>query len=165
MADLTPKTISELPSAGTHTGTEVLALLQGGASKKSTIADLVYPVGSIYMSVNSISPATLFGGTWARIKDTFLLAAGDTYAPGDTGGSASHTLAESELPAHSHFLTTTNNTGDIANPGSSLKMPSGYGATNDELGYTLAETSETGSGDAFSTLPPYLAVYVWKRTA
>ena len=56
----------------------------------SKIFDSIYPVGSIYMSVNSTSPETLFGGTWVQIKDTFLLSAGDTYTAGNTGGSATH---------------------------------------------------------------------------
>ena len=43
--------------------------------------DDIYPIGSIYMSVNSTDPGTLFSGTsWTRIKDTFLLASGDNYA-------------------------------------------------------------------------------------
>ena len=44
-----------------------------------------YPVGSIYLSINSTSPDELFGGTWEQIKDTFLLACGDTYAAGIYG--------------------------------------------------------------------------------
>lgn len=69
--------------------------------------DTIYPVGSIYMSVNNTDPSTLFGGTWVQIKDTFLLAAGDTYAGGATGGEATHTLtaAESGVPAHGHGFT------------------------------------------------------------
>lgn len=67
-----------------------------------------YPVGSIYMSVNSTSPATLFGGTWERIQDMFLLAAGSSYSAGSTGGSATVTLtaAQSGVPAHSHGLNS-----------------------------------------------------------
>ena len=53
--------------------------------------DKIYPVGSIYISAASTSPATLFGGTWEQIKDTFLLAAGDTYTAGETVGEAEHT--------------------------------------------------------------------------
>jgi len=74
----------------------------------SSLLERVYPVGSIYMSVNSTDPGTLFGGTWQRLKDRFLLAAGDTYAAGATGGEASHTLtaAESGVPAHAHGLNS-----------------------------------------------------------
>lgn len=54
------------------------------------IINIVYPVGSIYMSVNDTDPSLLFHGTWERIKDRFLLAAGDAYAAGSTGGSQPH---------------------------------------------------------------------------
>ena len=67
------------------------------------------------MSVNSTSPATLFGGTWEQIEDTFLLCAGNTYTAGNTGGVASvaytpagtvgnHTLTVAEMPSHAHGL-------------------------------------------------------------
>ena len=73
----------------------------------------IYPIGSIYMSVNNVDPATIFGGTWEQIKDKFLLASGDTYAQGATGGEASisytpngavgdHVLTEEEIAKHNH---------------------------------------------------------------
>jgi microcystin-dependent protein len=62
----------------------------------------IYPVGSIYMSVNNVNPSELFGGTWQQIKDTFLLASGDVYNNGATGGEATHTLSASEIPTHTH---------------------------------------------------------------
>ena len=74
----------------------------GGGVDVSTVLDKVYPVGSIYMSVNSTNPKTLFGGTWVQIKDRFLLAAGTTYKAGATGGEAAHTLTASEMPSHNH---------------------------------------------------------------
>lgn len=73
------------------------------SSGETLMLDNVWPVGSIYMSVNSTDPGTLFGGTWQRLKDRFLLGAGDTYMAGSQGGEASHTLTENEMPAHSHF--------------------------------------------------------------
>ena len=78
----------------------------------------IYPVGAIYMSTVSTSPATLFGGgTWVQIKDRFLLSAGDTYTAGSTGGAAtksytpagtvgSHTLTVNEIPSHAHGLNS-----------------------------------------------------------
>ena len=87
----------------------------------ATIVNLIYPVGSIYMSVNNTSPATLFGGTWSQLKDRFLLGAGDTYTNGNTGGAASvsytpagtnsggavssHTLTTDQIPSHNHTFT------------------------------------------------------------
>lgn len=70
------------------------------------VLEAVYPVGAIYLSTNSTSPSTLFGGTWVQLKDTFLLSAGDTYTAGDTGGEATHTLVTKELPSHAHGLNS-----------------------------------------------------------
>ena len=71
------------------------------------LVDLFYPIGSIYMSVNSTSPATLFGGNWERLKDTFLLASGDIYPAGQTGGQSQVTLnaAQCVLREHTHEFT------------------------------------------------------------
>lgn len=66
-----------------------------------------HPVGSLYWSSSPTDPATLFGGTWTRIKDRFVLAAGDTYANGTMGGSATVKLTESNLPAHTHTCGST----------------------------------------------------------
>jgi microcystin-dependent protein len=72
-------------------------------------ASKLYPVGSVYISFNATDPSTLFGGTWARLKDTFLLANGDTYAPGTTGGSATKTISVNNLPAHNHSVNASGN--------------------------------------------------------
>ena len=68
-----------------------------------------FPVGAIYMSVDSRNPSQIFGGTWEQIKDKFLLCAGTTYKPGTSGGSANHshttgncTLTSNQMPSHSH---------------------------------------------------------------
>lgn len=74
------------------------------------IAGEAYPVGSIYMSVNNTNPSVLFGGTWERLKDTFLLASGDTYTAGNTGGEATHTLTTDEMPSHTHIQNSHNHT-------------------------------------------------------
>ena len=80
-----------------------------GASQMTTLLDTIYPIGSIYMSVNATSPAVLFGGTWEQIQDTFLLAAGTNYTGGDTGGSTehNHNIAHTHTVAHSHSMTHT----------------------------------------------------------
>ena len=72
-------------------------------------ASKLYPVGSVYISFNSADPSTLFGGTWQRLKDTFLLANGDTYVAGSTGGSATKTIAVSNMPAHNHSVNANGN--------------------------------------------------------
>lgn len=87
-----------------------------------------HPVGSLYWSSSPTDPATLFGGTWTRIKDRFVLAAGDTYANGATGGSATVKLTVSNLPAHSHSFsgTTENESQGHTHSGSTDTMISGY---------------------------------------
>lgn len=117
------------------------------------LREFVYPVGSIYMSVNSTSPATLFGGTWARLKDCFLLAAGDSYGAGTTGGEATHTLTVDEMPSHRHSESQCFSASNQTSGGS-------YASGDPTSGYT----GYTGGGKAHNNMPPYLAVYVWKRT-
>ena len=130
--------------------------------------NLIYPVGSIYMSTNEASPATLFGGIWARIEGKFLLAASsdgrdERYAPGAEGGVDAISLSAENIPAHSHSVSFTKTTVGWYNAGTKY---GGYlNTTYDNDGTTSYTTSNTGSGTAFDILPPYLAVYVWQRTA
>lgn len=129
----------------------------------SSIVDAIYPVGSIYMSVNSANPGTLFGGTWERIQDTFLLAAGQTYSAGATGGEAEHTLTINEMPAHDHgILSGFGDKNDPAIDSDGFRYE-WWGGNN--RGFNNAFISSTGGGAAHNNMPPYLAVYVWKRTA
>ena len=72
-------------------------------------ASKLYPVGSVYISFNSTDPSTLFGGTWTRLKDRFLLASGDSYAPNTTGGSATKNITVDNLPNHTHSCSTVGN--------------------------------------------------------
>lgn len=127
----------------------------------SLILEAVYPVGSIYMSVNSTSPATLFGGTWQAIQGKFLLGAyGNTYKAGSTGGEAAHTLTESEMPSHKHSIW-------FPNDGGEQSAEIGYPDAGSKNTYyaEASKTSGTGGGAAHNNMPPYLAVYIWKRTA
>ena len=142
-----------------RTPAELLADI--GAATASAILDKAYPVGSIYMSVNSTNPKTLFGGTWVQIKDRFLLAAGTTYKAGTTGGEATHTLTESEMPSHNHAVYFPNDAAaDHSAPGNYPDGPS------DSTYYAVGSyTSSAGGGGAHNNMPPYIAVYVWKRTA
>lgn len=104
-------------------------------------SETMYPVGSIYMSVYEVNPHDLFGGTWTQIKDKFLLASGDTYANGATGGSASqtytlggtvggHKLTMEEMPSHKHGYLNK------------LAYASGE-PTIDDLGYFAASSYKT----------------------
>lgn len=140
----------------------------------SRICDLIYPVGSIYMSVNSTSPATIFGGTWVQIEDTFLLAAGSTYTAGSTGGEATHTLVNNELPKISGSFTNRKwgASGDGIVDASGIvsyvnvtQSANCYatGSSNPNVGQKV--TISFGNDQAHNNMPPYLVIYVWKRTA
>ena len=154
---------------------------------KDDLLDLVYPVGAIYMSVNSANPGALFGGTWERLKDKFLLAAGDTFSNGSTGGSK-----DAVVVAHNHTQNSHNHeppanfvkflvaTGDIAVNGMNryftsaggdayfVYAPMGGADSISEYRYTSNATptiSSSGESGTNKNMPPYLAVYMWKRTA
>ena len=119
---------------------------------------IVYPVGSIYMSVNNTSPASLFGGIWEQIKDRFLLAAGDTYDANTSGGSADAVVVE-----HTHDLSKTvlSATGTYDTSfGVKFSNESAYGAVSTDVSTKSQGTEGTGKN-----MPPYLTVYVWKRVA
>lgn len=138
-----------------------------------------YPVGSIYMSVNSTDPSTLFGGSWERIQDRFLLASGSTYGAGSTGGSAdsvvvSHTHKQT---AHSHGFAGGDKVWTTASgstePGNQISGTDKYYAATAKKDYTwrtrttgeTANIQATGVDGTGKNMPPYLSVYVWKRTA
>lgn len=81
-------------------------LLECLTKLKAEAALAAHPVGSLYWTSVNENPATTFGGgTWEQIKDKFILAAGDTYSQGATGGSATVTLTESQMPVHRHSFT------------------------------------------------------------
>ena len=124
--------------------------------------DKIYPVGSIYMSVNSTSPATLFGGTWEQLKDRFLLGAGNTYSNGNTGGAATVTLTSNQIPSHSH-TATTKTTSYAAGSQPSWRCMS-FEGTSADYSQTIY-TGSTGGGQAHNNMPPYLVVYMWKRVS
>ena len=163
------ESVEDIPEPG-NTGQIYLAPATSPDELK--LLQAVYPVGAIYLSTVGADPGTLFGfGTWERIKDVFLLAAGDTDAAGATGGEAAHTLTVDEMPQHGH---TVNISGDYdsVNP---VYWGSGVGsADNNAWGYkygtkpdggTYVTAAYAGGGAAHNNMPPYLAVYMWRRTA
>ena len=169
----------------------------------------IYPVGSIYMSVNSTSPETLFGGEWTAINGRFLVAQGSNGASGDealnlsagaSGGKKTVTLTAGNMPYHRHSIpelsmstyagfkpslkvcnvaTGSTSTSDNpltyagANRGTSGKNNTYTGASNTGGSHThTTDASNTGyaggsngTATAHENLPPYLAVYMWERTA
>lgn len=135
-----------------------------------SITDLIYPVGSVYISVNSTNPGVLFGGTWQQIKDKFLLSAGDTYAAGSTGGSAKATL-----PSHTHTVGSggyqlwgAKSGQGSTEPGNQISGDAKYyaaakGSSASNYKWLDSVDSKGVSDVSQANMPPYLVVYVWQR--
>lgn len=132
------------------------AVLFGGKS----LLDYLHPVGSIYQSTDPTSPADLFGGTWEQVKDRFLLAAGDSHAAGSTGGEETHTLTKAEIPDHAHTLKYTGQS--VTEGVNAIRLY--QAASNQYNAYSGGQSSDCGD-QAHNNMPPYLAVYTWRRTA
>lgn len=163
------------------------AIIEGGGD---AIISFIhpYPVGSIYISINETDPGTLFGGTWERLKDRFLLSAGDTYSAGATGGSADAVLLK-----HTHNIIDNSTQQNFFNAKIGLggdSVPAGGGwvlsteqgtngyyhreseliekstnriiATNPLPSSVDGTIADSGTG---GNMPPYLTVYMWKRIA
>ena len=128
-----------------------------GGMTVGQFVDMIYPVGSIYMSASATSPASLFGGTWESIGGRFLLGADATYAAGSTGGEAMHTLTNNEMPKHGHliYMNSEASTGEFWGPNNVTPQ-------SKEIANT---TAENGGNQPHNNMPPYLVVYMWKRTA
>lgn len=73
---------------------------------KGKMTQIIYPVGSVYMTFDETDPSTLFGGTWEKVEDRFLLGSGNE-GIGTTGGNSTHTLTTNEMPNHSHNISIT----------------------------------------------------------
>ena len=142
----------------------------------TNIFDLIYPVGSFYISAKSTNPATLFGGTWEQIQGRFLLGRSSSYPVGSMGGEATHTLTESEMPSHKGHLSSgiaggvpmgKGNYEGYLNSNVMNAYPGGnYRGWNVYAGNEMHPASEAvGGGQAHNNMPPYLSVYIWKRTA
>ena len=126
-----------------------------------------YPVGAIYVSTIQTNPSGLIGGIWDRIEGKFLVGISDTdstFADGATDiGEKEHTLTTAEMPQHTHSLDDiyrhiVNTPGEIASGGGWADQPR-------NLVSQLNTTNSAGNGLAHNNLPPFLPVYIFKRTA
>ena len=125
------------------------------------ICNVIYPIGSVYISINNIEPSSLFGGTWEKLEDRFLLSSGKTYTNGNIGGEATHKLTIDEMPSHTHTLY-------IDAKGTTIpawhtrhlfvQNDSPHEAQPNNL-------TSTGNSQPHNNMPPYLVVNMWKRTA
>lgn len=122
--------------------------------------DLLYPVGSIYLSIKSKNPSEIFGGVWERIANGRTLVGVDE---NDTdfsssekiGGEKEHTLTIDEMPKHRHNM----------NYGSSLGGDGTGYAYSGTMGSGPAAMLYAGSNQPHNNVQPYFTCYIFVRTA
>lgn len=140
----------------------------------------IYPVGSIYLSVNGTNPTNYFGGTWNLFGEGRTLVCvssneGEFNTVEKTGGEKYHTLSQNEMPNHSHGMDAhrhltyktykikyTKGTLNAAFTGDSVDGLSGSTNYSD---YASSNISATGGGQAHNNMMPYITCYIWKRVA
>lgn len=127
----------------------------------SDLLNKIYPVGSVYISVNSTNPGNFLGGTWVEFGQGKTLVGVNTSDSNfntveKTGGEATHKLTISEMPSHNHY----NDTWAANASGSQYLYFYGQRGTPGNR-----YTGSTGGGGAHNNLQPYITVYFWKRTA
>lgn len=138
------------------------------ATKKADIIGTIYPVGSIYISVNSTNPATVLGlGTWATFgagKVLVGLDSGDTDfdTAEETGGAKTHTLTTAEMPAHQHNIPWRASASGLGNEARAGRTVASGGTTGAD---TALSGAAVGGGGAHNNVQPYIVVYMFKRTA
>ena len=136
---------------------------KGTTTLKTLIVNLVYPVGAIYLSINSTSPATLFGGTWVawgsgRVPIGINTRDTDFSTVEKTGGAKTHTLNVNEMPSHNHDIVAK-----IATGMGIYDLTFGNVQANGQTYNWIAKNA--GGGQAHNNLQPYITCYMWKRTA
>ena len=123
------------------------------------LMNMLYPVGSYYITESSDLDTVekmndYFGGTWERIQNRFLLGAGGAYNVGKEDGEATHTLTIEEMPSHAHGY---------------FRMKSGgttwwvQGNDGTIFSQEFIKTNSNGDGLAHNNMPPYRAVYMYRR--
>lgn len=140
------------------------------------IFDIIYPVGSIVQYADaSIDPNKLLGGRWQRIQGKFLFGADSSHAIGSEGGSETQTLTIANLPRHMHYTIRLGTEGETSPDylhtvaRSDFKNSPWENARYQLYGVdaeaNAGKSSYVGNGTAHNNMPPYLTVYIWKRTA
>lgn len=129
---------------------------------RDSLLDLIYPIGAIYIGMLSYNPGTIFGGTWEAFAKGRTLVGVDTASmefeeAGGVGGSTTVTLTTDQMPAHTHYLSKEG-------AGSQQTMDPVFASTAGQT-YGSVTTTSTGGGQPHNNMPPYITVYMWKRTA
>jgi hypothetical protein len=128
----------------------------------------IYPIGSIFLTLDkTFNPAEMFGGTWEQLKDRFLIGASEEkYPANSTGGQTSVALKYSNLPENTLRAIKNNLATSKSISGSAWGTQSV--AANSYVATSVTYVNDLGDSYAkenVATMPPYRAVFMWKRTA
>lgn len=156
------------------------------------IFETTFPIGTIFQTTIIGNPNTIIPGAtnseWEQITDRMLIGAGNTYPIESTGGEATVTLTKDQLPSHTHTRGSMNIIGEFGiqgcdqfanvtsgafytvstghvdagtSAGAQYINKAGFDASRSWTG----ETSSVGGNQSHNNIPPYYAVYIWKRVA
>lgn len=121
-----------------------------------------YRVGDYLHTENPTHPATSWPGTsWVQLQGRMLMGASDTYPVGSEGGEAQHTLTQGEMPSHTHVMNGWVIGTEDKGAATGLTV-NAYPLTHNNSNQT---TKATGGDQPHNNLPPYRAVYIWRRTS
>lgn len=174
----------DLPSTKTPYNAQTFNTLQNNIESaineiSKSIKNELFPVGSIYTSVNNTNPSSFLGGTWVAFGQGRTLVGVDTSQSEfntvqKTGGAKTVTLTTSQIPSHTHSLETEFDDSEIVvmrpgpgNDGNNVNVSEG--ATS-SMSYRRAQilsknTKSSGSGQAHNNMPPFVTVYFWRRVS
>lgn len=137
----------------------------------------LYPIGAIYLTWNNTNPGNFLGGTWVRMAEgRGLFGVGkstgkDGYngqvSEHEESGSWKHTLSVDEMPKHKHAIYIQNTSGNpqVDAPKWTVALPNSWKQYTSATKLFGPSTSEDGGNQSFYTVPPYIGIYVWRRTA
>lgn len=124
--------------------------------------DLIYPIGSIYLSVNATNPSKYFGGTWEQITSDAYLKIVSSGAGSLGGTSADHKIPLTSIPSHNHTSVYSSSSGTTEAGAAYNGIAFVLGRKVDQSGRPMS-TDSKGGGQAY--YPYYYGVYVWKRVS
>ena len=125
--------------------------------------DRIFPIGSYFCAETATNPSVLLGfGTWEQLKDRMLIGVGDSFALSSVGGEINHTLTNAEMPSHTHdFMVPPRLFAERNNDSDAIVCTNANESTN----AMIYATTSAGGNVAHNNMPPYKAVYIWKRIA
>lgn len=148
------------------------------------LLDIIYPVGSMYFTTSSVSPASSVGGTWSQVKDAVIAASGSTYSSAVASYGGSKTISTSQMPAHNHSGTTSSagnhnhnvdariiawygagNGNVLQGPGTYFGSVGTFGGQGTSVNGAHTHSFTTNSaGQGSNYIPYHYSVHVYRRT-